>query len=80
MHVIDKFECWLLDTKVLPDEAKSALSVRMCSLFEDLDDAGIQTYSPEAVSYLEMYVEMGGDFDAYKDKILAKIKTFKEAA
>ena len=79
MHIIDEFECWLFDTKILSSEAKSAVSVRLNSLHEDLNDAGVDIYSSEAASYLISYIDMGGDFDAYKDKILAKIKTLAAA-
>ena len=78
--VLDKVEYWLQDTTDLPDDAKLAFGVRLDSLLMDLRDAGIKEDSPEAITHLEAYVDMGGDFDPYIDVIFAAIKAIKAVA
>jgi len=79
-NVLDQVEYWLRDTNDLPDDARVALGVRLDSLYMDLRDAGIKKDSPEAITHLEAYVDMGGDFDEYVDVIFAAIKAIKAAA
>ena len=79
-NILDKVEGWLQDTNDLPDDVKASFGVRLNSLYEDLRDAGIEENSPEATTYLEYYVDMGGDFDPYVDVIFAAIKAIKAAA